>query len=441
MSIKLNKIINNTIIFFLLFALINSLPKFEELIQKKWDETSLFDYLKLKFLSPGKPENLKNLHYIIADPNEYLKKVNLKETKKNLELLYKEFNVTTFIYIISAIEKNKDLNYKLKDFDSKIYSEIYKNNPDFDQYSTISSIFRVEDKKLHIRLGSTCRDVLYDAEALTILKKRKNDLEKKNFEKLLNLFTKELLGKYRQNFKLIKHNNSYFTFKKFAILIFFIAILIILSTLIYCIFCNKENYYSKKMTKRDSFEIDINSKKENKIEEFIEAHKNENIENIMENTCLICLENYVQGNDFKNNVITTSSDEEDSNNNDKNNNDNKVTDGNIYISCGHIFHINCISDWFKIEKKCPICGAEYEFYEDGDGDGEIKSNENKLNIKNFILNKDWEYENNNILANNINNFIRIQKMANNTDINEDFSREILNNYEDKKNVFKSLNEN
>ena len=32
-------------------------------------------------------------------------------------------------------------------------------------------------------------------------------------------------------------------------------------------------------------------------------------------------------------------------------------------------------------------------------------------------------------------------MANNADINEDFSREILNNYEDKKNVFKSLNEN
>ena len=139
--------------------------------------------------------------------------------------------------------------------------------------------------------------------------------------------------------------------------------------------------------------------------------------------------------------ITTSSDEEDSNNNDKNNNDNKITDGKINISCGHIFHINCISDWFKNEKKCPICGAEYEFYEDGDGDGEIKNNENKLNIKNFILNKDWEYENNNILANNINNFIRIQKMANNADINEDFSREILNNYEDKKNVFKSLNEN
>ena len=431
MSLRLKKKLNN-IIFFLLFTLIKSLPKFEELIQKKWDETSLFDYLKLKFLSLNKPENLKNLHYIIADPNEYLKNVNLKEAKKNLDLLYKEFNVTTFIYIISAIEKNKDLNYKLKDFDSKIYSEIYKNNPDFDKYSTISSIFRIEDKKLHIRLGSTCREVLYDSEALTILKKRKNDLEKQNFEKLLNLFTKELLTKYRQNFKLI-NNKRYFTFKKSVILIFFIVILIIVCTIIYCIFCNKENYYIEKMPKNDSIEIYINTNKDKKIEEFIKVHKNESIENLMENTCIICLEIYEQENDIKSNVITISLDEEDSNRN----NDNKILNDKINIPCGHSFHINCISDWFKIEKKCPICLAEYEFYENG----EIKDNENKLNIKTFILNKDWEYENSNILRNNFNNFIRIQKIIKNSENNEDFSREILNYFDDKKNVFKSLNEN
>ena len=432
MSIKLREILNNFIIFVFIFPLIKSLPKFEELIQKKWDETSLFDYLKIKFLSPDKSENLKNLHYIIADPNDYLKNVNLKEAKKNLDLLYKEFNVTTFIYIISAIEKNRDLNYKLKDFDSKIYSEIYKNNPDFDEYSTISSIFRIEDKKLHIRLGSTCREMIYDSEALTILKKRKNDLEKQNLEKLLNLFTKELLTKYRQNFELIKNNKRYFTFKKSIILILFIAIIIIICTIIYCIFCNKENYYLEKKPKKDSFEIDINTNKENKIEEIIKTYKNENIENLMENICFICLENYEQENDIKSNIITTNSDEEESNNN----NDNKIMNDKINIPCGHTFHINCISDWFKIEKKCPICLAEYEFYEDG----EIKNNENKLNIKNFVLNKDWEYDNCNIFVNNINNFIRMQKMINNSDINEDFSREILNQYDDKNNVFKSLNE-
>ena len=191
------------------------------------------------------------------------------------------------------------------------------------------------------------------------------------------------------------------------------------------------------MPRNDSVEIDINSNKENKIEEFIKIHKNENIENLMENICLICLENYEQENNIKSNVITTSSDEEDSNNN--NNNDNKILNDKINIPCGHSFHLNCISDWFKIEKKCPICSAEYECYE-GYDDGDIKDIKNKLNIKNYILNKDWEYENSNILVNHINNFIRMQNIINNSDINEDFSREILNHH-DKKNVFKSLNEN
>ena len=25
------------------------------------------------------------------------------------------------------------------------------------------------------------------------------------------------------------------------------------------------------------------------------------------------------------------------------------------LECGHIYHYNCINDWFKIKRECPLC--------------------------------------------------------------------------------------
>lgn len=409
MSSKYEATLNKIIYFlFIIIPLIKSIPQIEKLIVKKWDEHSLFDYIKQKFLNPDKPEDIKNLHYLIADPNEYLKNVNIDEAKNNLESLYKEFNITTFIYIIAAVEKNTDLGYKLKDLVSEVFSEIYTKNQDFDKYSTISAIFRVEDKKLQIRLGSTCRWILSELGALNIIKKRTSDLENKKFDKLLKLFTKDLLSAYRKNYEISKNYKGIFTFTKSLIFLIIFVSLIVISTICYCIFCNKPNL--EIIPKNDSIEIIINSNKEKQIEEFIKKHKSKSIEEIIENICYICLENYDKENDIKSIATTSNSDEEDTNNNfDSNPSNEKVN-----IPCGHSFHKKCVSLWFTLEKKCPICQAEYEFYK---SEEKKDINENKLNIKNYIVNGNWNYKGKNNFLNHINNFIRIQKMINPLEIN------------------------
>ena len=425
MAFIIKNLLNHIFILFFIFPLIRNLPQNGDLIKTYWDEHSLFDYIKQKYLNPENPEELKNLHYILADPNEYLKNINLDEIKNNLEILYKELNVTTFIYIVRAVEKNTDLNYKLKDFVSEVFSELYKKNPNFDEYSTISAIFRVEDKKLHIRLGSTSRNILYDSEALQIIKKRKNDLEDKKFEKLLRLFTKDLLSTYKKNFKLSKNYKGYFTLKKSIIVLFCFVLTMFICAICYYIFCNKENL---EKIKDNSIEIDLNEKKEKKIEEFIKNNKNKDIEKIIEEICILCLENYEKENDIKISIKTSNSDEEETNNDIINNINEKIN-----LPCGHYFHLKCISEWFKLEKKCPICMAEYEFYEN-----EEKGNESKLNIKNYKLNENWKNENN-ILIRNIDNFIKIQKMINPFDINEEIIKNnIVYNNNKKNDIFKSV---
>lgn len=432
MAITINISFNIIILLlFIITPLIKNLPQIEKLIMKEWDEHTLFNYIKQKFLNGDKLEDIKNLHYLIADPNEYLKNVNIEEVKNNLESLYKGFNITTFIYIITKAEENTNLGYKLKDLTSEVFSEINAKNPDFDEYSTISAIFRVEDKKSQIRLGSTCRWILSELGALNILKKRAKDLENKKFEKLLNIFTKDILSLYRRNYKISKNYKGFLILTKRIIIFIIFVFLIVIGTICYCLFCNKSNL--EKVPKNDLIEIDINSNKEKQIEEFIKKHKENSIETIIENICYICLENYDKENDIRNLSSTSNSDEEDTTNHNINN---SISNEKVNIPCGHSFHKNCISHWFTLEKKCPICQAEYEFHENNEKKDSIEIN---LNIKNYILNENWNYKNENNFSNYINNFIRIQRIINPLEINEEFIKKIINLIDkDKNDVFQSF---
>ena len=98
-------------IIILLFIPLIYTQNITNITKKKYNEQSLYDFIKPKFLSPDKPEDMQKLHYMLVDPEEYLKSISTVEIRRNLELLYKEFNITSFIYIVNAIEKNRDLNY------------------------------------------------------------------------------------------------------------------------------------------------------------------------------------------------------------------------------------------------------------------------------------------------------------------------------------------
>ena len=119
--------------------------------------------------------------------------------------LYKELEKT---YEVKGCSMDVDDNYKLKDFNYKIFSEIYKYKKDFDEYSTMSAIFHVEDNKMNIRLGSSIRKIISDSEAFQILKDNSNYLSNKQIIILLNKFISSFIKKYAHNYQQDKNNNK-----------------------------------------------------------------------------------------------------------------------------------------------------------------------------------------------------------------------------------------
>jgi hypothetical protein len=365
---------------------------------KKWDDKSLFQYMSKKFLSHNNLQQIKELQYMIIDPNEYLKNEDLNECSQNLESLYKEYKVTFFIFIINSIKANTVLSYQLRDFMYKINSEIKKYNRDYEGNKVITALFSVEDNKMLIRVGSESRKLLSDSEASKILKKRKDDLKNKNFKNMINILSKDILDSYAKNYDKIQ-TNSPSLFK----IIFYILIFVLFGY-IYFNFI-KYNFSSNKYSE-NFINIEMKSQLDKKIRDFINKNHNKKVKKLMEEYCLICVENY-----------------------DKINNDNNVlfdfeesSKEKIVLPCGHIFHLKCISKWFQNEKNCPLCRAKFE----------VSKKDGNLNITNYILNDNWMYDNSYNFKNIIEEFLRVQKILNPDEINEDFCSKIINENNNRK---------
>ena len=81
----------------------------------------------------------------------------------------------------------------------------------------------------------------------------------------------------------------------------------------------------------------------------IEINK-DNIKNFNEETCNVCLENYVEG------------------------------QTSIKIECGHNFHDNCIIKWLKMRNTCPVCRHELE---SNDPNYEKRKHSHRETLRNF----------------------------------------------------------
>ena len=373
---------------------------------KKWDDKSLFQYMSKKYISINNSQQIKELQYMIIDPNEYLKNEDLNECSKNLELLYKEYKVTFFIFIINSIKENTVLSYQLRDFMYKINSEINKYNKDYEGNKVISALFSVEDNKMLIRVGSECRKLLSDSEALNILKKRKDDLKNKNFKNMINIFSKDILDSYAKNYDKIQ-TNSPSLFK----IIFYILIFVLFG---YIYFNFIKLNFSSNLYSENFINIEMKSQLGKKIRDFINKNHNKKVKKLMDEYCLICVENYDKV-DNDNNVLF---DFEES------------SKEKLVLPCEHIFHLKCASKWFINEKNCPLCRAKFE----------ISKKNGNLNITNYILNDNWVYDNSYNFKNVIEEFLRVQKILNPEEINEDFCAKIINDYNNRKenNFFKNV---
>lgn len=67
----------------------------------------------------------------------------------------------------------------------------------------------------------------------------------------------------------------------------------------------------------------------------------------------------------------------------------EVGDRVLTLPCFHMFHKNCIDDWFKKDKTCPLCKLEIKI-EDNNKMPQIERNDTIIynnNIRNNIPNK------------------------------------------------------
>ena len=406
MLIKYENIIILLIIF---LPLINSSLIYNDSF--RWDEETLLEYVKINFLNPdNETNNIDQFHFMIIDPHNHLKNDNLFEIKKYLEKLYNEYNLTCFLYLTNHVKKNTELNYNLKYFNNKIFSEIHKYNQNFDEYSTISLIFQIEDDKMNIRLGSNCRTIITDSEALQILKDNSQYLNKNQINILLKKFFSSFINIYSKNYmSYVKNNKNRFSFIKQILTFKGISILslIILSYIFLIYFC-----LIYKIGDKCNKNSNINTYIENNIEKFIKMNKDEPLEKIMQTFCIICLNKYESDN-----IITTIDD----------NDNNKIN-----LPCGHIYHQICIYKYFKSMKisYCPLCKAKFKIKFDD-------TNE-KIKIKNYTLNNNWDYKDNNSFDCYINEFIDLQKANNSFDIKNEFCDKMKNLYNNKQNLENSI---
>lgn len=381
------------LIFIQKLLIISNSPNNEFSKQNRWDENTLFQYIKEKYISTYSNQII-NLEYMVIDPNEYLKSDDIIDWTQNIELLYKEFKIISFIFIINSIKENTILSYQLRDFMYKINQEIYKYNKNYDEKKIVSILFAVESNKMFIRVGSSCRPILSDSEAMKLLKKRNNDLKSKNIKKLIYDLSNDILRTYRKNYEQNK-NKTISPLK-----IFFYIIILVLFCYIYYHFI-KINFSNNKYSE-NFIKLETKSEYGKKVKEFVKKNINKSIQKVMKENCLLCLENYDMK--TKNNNILFDLDES--------------SNEKILLPCNHIFHQKCISQWFLKEKSCPLCLSEFE----------INKEEGKININKYFLNQNWEYNNSIDFKNIIKDFLRIHKSISPDDINEDFSLEINNNY-------------
>jgi len=361
---------------FLIF-LINNYEINSEIINNIWEPESLYDYTKKYFLDNDNPDKSNNLKHMIIDPENYLKNNNLSDVNNAMEFLYNKYKINNYIFIISNIEikkyklnstKELDMDKETERFLSKFNYIMYRENNYYDDSLTFMSMIFVNEAKIKIRTGLNLRNIIQEKDLINIVTAREIDLLEGNYYKVLYELINDFHKIYLEN---NEYYNSYFYKNKSRIIFSFIFILLTSAFIFIYV-----NYLPK-------------GEREQKIQDFIYQNKNMKYKILFNYCCSICLsffmpekeklkiENYLDKDLLK-------------------------KEKTKILKCGHIFHKNCIRDWDKNYKECPLCII----------DKKIKNNS-----------KD-DY----LLKNIINDFVEIQRMAFPHKINKKQCNRIINNF-------------
>ena len=310
-----------------------------EIFNQIWYPELLYDYTKKYYLDNNNPEKAENLKHMIVDPENYLKDTNLSLINDSMKFLYDKYKINNYIFIISSLEikqyklnssKEIDMDKEAERFLSKFNYIMYRENNYYDDSMTLMSIIFVNEAKIKIRTGIKLRSIIQEKDLINIIGAREIDLLEGDYYKVLYELNNDVHKIYLENYA---YYNSYFYQNKDKIII--CSILFLLSIIFICIYTN---YIPK-------------GEREQKIQDFINQHKNTKYKILFKYCCEICLsffmpereklkiENFLDKEKLKKEKTRT-------------------------LECGHTFHKNCIKDWEKHYKECPLCSLDKKFDKD-----------------------------------------------------------------------------
>ena len=358
----------------LLFGLlINYYEVFSNIITQTWDPESLYEYTKKYYLGDNNPGKSYNLKHMIVDPENYLKNNDISEVNKAMKLLYDNYQINNYIFIISDIEikpykrnstKELDMDKELERFLSKFNYIMYRENNYYDDSLTLMIIIFINEAKIKIRTGLKLRNIIQEKDIINIASAREIDLLEGNYYKVIYELVNDAHKIYVEN---NAYYNSYYYKNKNNIIASFIFIL--LSTAFILIY---SNYLPK-------------GEREQKIQDYIFQNKNLKYKILFQYCCSICLSFFMSEKEKL--KIENLLDKE-----------LLKKEKTKILECGHIFHKNCIKDWEKNNKECPMCLIDKKY------------NSNDILLKDII-----------------NEFVEIQRKAFPHKINEKQCNRIIKN--------------
>lgn len=312
-----------------------------------WTPELLYEYAKQKYFSINNQENVSNIEYMIIDPENYLKNANLSGIINKMESLYGNYNVSTYIILISHLQTyNSNINAEVERFTSYFNYMIYKDNMLYNDNYALTTVFFLKDRKMRMRTGRLVREKIPDKLALNLLRNRKDNLRRENYYGVVNELLEDIYDIYEGKSKnsLIKN---------------IIDIILIIILCIFFYFPFYICYINVCCPSHQTFEYHIDPTYE-KISNFLTKNKNKIVKEVFNESCIICL------NDFKK--------EQEKSENEK---EAKILEEHVVVlNCGHKYHRDCLQKWRKENKKCPLCRREIIL------DEEIKNDIELVNIQN-----------------------------------------------------------
>ena len=306
-----------------------------------WTPQSLYEYAETNILKSYNSRYNFNINYMLIDPENHLSNADLSKIFNKMKNLYKDYKINSYIILISNFEFDKyksDINEEVKKFTSYFNYILQKGNSLYNDSMALTTVFFLKNRKMRMRTGKLLRKILSDNTALKILNNRKSDLRNHNYYNVVDKLLDDIIFYYRFYSFFYKYLNQ-------IIITFFIIIISIIYIIIRLCYVPE-------------------NEREKKIKEFLENNRKKQINHIVNETCIICLDNLPTDNNETKDKKNSQTKEE------------KIA----ILDCGHRFHDKCIIEWLKKHDKCPLCRIKVKF-----------DNNNNENQNNFSRNLEDDY--------------------------------------------------